>query len=845
MNDPLRNLRLSARQFARQPWFTMAVVLTLGLGIGATTSIFSVIKAVMLNPLPFREPGNLVHIWEGSRGDRYHPGDDGYFIIVRPGTFYDWRAQSQSFERMSAYRWRDMILTDDKSVDVLSAHAHDVADQFFETLGTPAQLGRTLQPADFVPSAPHVVVISNGMWVTRLGGDPEVLGRRISLDHDSYEIVGVMPPGFYPTGRDYPDLWTPHWADQKEKDDRLTWSLTTVARLKPGVTWQQAQIELDVVAARMAKANRTYEKLGPVVVPVYWELIGSSWKLFALLSGGVALLLLIACVNVSNLLLARVVDREKEFSIRTALGAGRAQLLIQLFAEGLVLATASAAVGLGISAAGTRGLLALLPSSASLPRLDSVRIDFGVLTFVCANALLVSLLFTLTPFLRLSRNQPYDALKVEGRALSAGKAKRRLGQVFVVTEFVFSLVLLILGVVLVEGFLKLPRLDPGFDPRNLLTFLLRVPEVTYGKLVNGGDNSQREKLYQQLEQRLRTVPGVESVAFTGKLPLRHEFNPWSMRIEGRELPPPEPGKANGGAETTPGFGGHGDISDQRVNPQYFQTLRLKLRSGRFLEERDNAAAPMVAVVNETFVRTFFPHEDPLGRQVTVDYTNWLPRMNIVGVVGDFKLNALDRKPYPEMFWSLRQVPSRNVWVMVRTKSDPVQLSAAIRQEIRNFDSDLPVLQVRSMSDVIADSLWRNRISSLIIALLAALAITLAGTGIYSVMSYSMSQRTKEMGIRIALGASRRDVFGLIMGETCRLTLLGSVAGCAAAYVLGRLATSQLYLAPALVSSQSQPQSLNPGAFVISSLFLSCVAIAASYAPARRALRVDPIVALQQ
>ena len=830
-----RDMRYGVRQLGRNPAFTIVAVLTLALGIGATTSIFSVVKAVILSPLPFRHPENLVHVWEGTRGERYHRGDEAYFSSVRPGNFYAWRAQSQSIESISSYRMRPMLLRGDKSADLVSAH--DVADQFFETLGTPAQLGRTLQAADYVPSAPRVVIISNRVWVERFGQDIGIIGRRISLNRQSYEIVGVMPAGFYPTQHDYPDLWTAHWANQGEQDDRVSWGLTTVARLKPGVTWEQAQTELDVVSARMAKDHPTDEEVYAVVVPVDSQLVGSSWKLLLLLSGGVTLLLLIACTNVANLLLARAVDREKEFAIRTALGAGRGRLVLQLLTESLVLAVAAGTVGVLVASAGTRGLLALMPRSA-LPRLDSVKVDLAVLGFVSAITLLASLVFGLVPLLRASRTVTHDALKLEGRAFSAGKSKRRLGQIFVVSEFVLSLVLLILGVLLVESFTKLQRVDAGFDASNLLVFRIAVPEVNYGPFQYGETNPAREKLYERLEQELRAVPGVESVAVTARLPLRQEFNPSGVRIEGRE-PPPRPG-GGGGATTAAEGGSLGDTGTEIVNPQFFRTLGLKLANGRFLEERDRSDVPMAAVVNETFVRTFFPQEDPVGKRVTV----WFAKATIVGVVGDFKLNSLDRKPYPEIFWSLRQTQWGNVWIMVRTKSDPLQLSAAVRQKIQGFDSDLPVLDVQSMNQVIADSLWLKRISAVLIGLVAVLAITLAGTGIYSVMSYSVSQRTKEVGIRVALGANQRDVLGLIIGETCRLALLGSVMGCAAAYAVGRVATNQVYLAPSVASSQIQTGSLNPAVFVACALFLFGIALFASYLPARRALGVDPILALR-
>jgi predicted permease len=826
LNALARNLRLSLRQFRRQPAFTATVVLTLGLGIGATTSIFSVVKAVIFNPLPFRRPKNLVHIWEGH--EHYHRGDQAYFSSARPGTLYDWREQSRSFESISAYRWRQMLLTDNQRAELVSGH--DVYDQFFETLGTPAHLGRTLQADDYAPSAAHVVVLSNGMWVKHFGGDPGVIGRRISLDRESYEIVGVMPPGFYPAP-DYPELWTPHWASQGEKDDRNIWGLHPLARLKPGVTWQEAQTELDVISARVLKDHPTLESVGGVVVPMDAQLIGSSWKLLLLLAGGVTLLLLIACVNVANLLLARAVDREKEFAIRAALGAGRGRLVFQLFTESLVFAVAAGIVGISMALAGTSVLLTVLPRAKILPRLDSVTVDFAALAFVCALTLAASLLFGFVPLLRASRSQPHDALKVEGRGFSAGVSKRLLGRIFVVSEFVFSLVLLIVGVLLVESFVKLQRVDPGFDANNLMVFRIPVPEVNYGKFTYGAKDTRREKLYEQLERLLSDVPGVESVGFAGGLPLRQAFNPSPVVITGRE-PPPE--LANGKDVPL-----EAQTGTQMVNPEYFRALRVKLVSGRFFEERDSADALPVAIVNEAFVRRFFPNEDPIGKEVSV----WFAKTKIIGVAPDFKMNALDQKTLPEIFWCLRQVQSPNAWIMLRAKSDPSMVAPIVQQKIQAFDADLPVQEVQSMTGVVADSLWLKRLSAALIGLVAGLAILLAGAGIYSVMSYSVSQRRKEVGIRVAFGADRRDVLGLIMGETCRLAVLGSVLGCAAAFVVGRLATHTVYLSPWQASSQFQ-DSLSPAAFILSSLFLFCVAISASYIPVRRALRADPMAALQ-
>ena len=821
-----QDVRYGLRMLRRSPGFTAVVVLTLALGIGAATSIFSVVKAVILSPLPFRQPENLVHIWEGH--EHYHRGDQAYFSSARPGSLFDWREQSNSFESITAYRWRPRLLTDNKPAELIEAQ--DVYDQFFETLGTPPQLGRTLQANDYEPSAPHVVVISNAMWIKRFGGDPGMVGRRSSLDRESYEVVGVMPLGFYPAP-DYPELWTPHWADQAEKDNRNIWGVFALARLKPGVTWEQAQRELDVISARVLQDHPTLDSVGGVVVPMDAQLIGSSWKLLLLLAGGVTLLLLIACVNVANLVLARAVDRQKEFAVRTALGAGRGRLVLQLLAESLVFAVAAGIVGIGVAFAGTRGLLTVLPKAAVLPRLSSVKVDLAALAFVCVLTLVASLVFGFVPLLRASRSGPHDALKVEGRGSSAGTSKRRLGQIFIVSEFVFSLVLLILGVLLVESFLKLRRADPGFDSKNLMVLRIPVPEVSYGKFTYGAQDTRREKLYEQLERLLSDIPGVESIGFAANLPLKQAFNPSPVLVTGRE---PPTGLVNGKEPPL-----EAQTGTQMVNPDYFRALRVKLVSGRFFEERDNFGAPEVAIVNEAFVRRFFPNEDPIGKEVTV----WFAKTKIIGVTSDFKVSALDQKTLPEIFWCSRQVQSPNAWIMLRAKADPSMVAPIVQKKIQAFDADLPVQEMQSMTEVIADSLWLKRLSAILIGLVAMLAILLAGAGIYSVMCYSVSQRRKEVGIRIAFGADRHDVLGLIIGETCRLALLGSVLGCAAAFVVGHLATHTVYLSPGLASSQFQ-DSLNPAAFLLSSLFLFGIAMCASLEPARRALSADPIVALQ-
>ncbi|HYK36632.1 ABC transporter permease [Alloacidobacterium sp.] len=816
------DFRYALRQVIQNPGFAIVAIFTLALGIGSATAIFSVVKAVVLNPLPFREPQRLVHLWEGVGDERYRMGDEAYFSSVRPGNYFGWKLGSQSFENMSAYFWRTMLLSDKDRADLVSAH--EVYQQFFETLGTPALLGRTLQATDYTSNAGRVVVLSYTTWRNRFAKDPGVLGRRILLDRQSYEIVGVMPDGFYPTPGGRPELWTPHWASQTELQDFSTWGRVVIGRLKPGVTWTEAQTELFVLSAQITRDRPMLEKVHAIVVPMSAQVIGSSWKLLLLLSVGVGLLLLIACVNVANLFLARTVDRQREFAVRAALGASRVRLIQQLISESLVIAAAAGLTGLGFAWTGIHTMLALLPQSDMLPRLDTVRLDLGMLTFVSALTLLISLLFGFIPLLRTSKMRPYDLLKMSGRTASASKSTRRLGQIFIFCEFVFSLVLLILGASLVENFVELLHADPGFDTSHLLVFQIRVPDADYGKYIDGEYSPTRERLYEQLESVVLSAPGVESAGFTERLPLWTEGGGSPVQIEGHAIPPSR---------------SEGDTGTEMVNPDFIQALRLRLVRGRFLEEHDRTGTPVVAVVNESFVRKFLPSEDPIGKHANV----WFANAQIVGVVADFKLNALDRNPHPEIFWTVRQSPPRNVWIMARTRANPSVVGDALRQKIRHFDPDLPVVEMQPMSNVAANSLWLKRISADLIGLIAVCGMILAATGIYGITSYAAAQREKEMGIRMAFGADRTAVFGLVMKETWWLALAGSAVGCIAAVIVARVATNISYLSPEMASTQSRDV-LHPGVFILSSLFLFAVANVASYAPARRALNTDPADILQ-
>jgi predicted permease len=829
-----QDLRYAARTLAKRPGFTAVVVLTLALGIGANAAIFSVVNTVIFKPLPFRDPASLVHVWEGRDGVRYKRGEDSRFISVRPGTFHDWRDQSRSFESMSAYSWRAIMLTGGDQAEAL--WAHHVAERFFETLGVQAQLGRVFNAGDYGPDAPRIVILSHRLWRNRFGADPAVIGRAISLDGQAHTVVGVMPQGFYPTRFfNAPDLWTPRWFNAEEKYNRVAWGMTTVARLKPGATLDQAHAEMLLVAKNIERANpEHYQNMTAVLVPVDAELIGSQGKLFFFLLGAVALVLLIACVNVANLLLARATDREKEFSVRAALGASRGRLVRQLLSESLLLAGAGAAPGLALAYAGLRPMVALLPETGAVARLDAVELDVAALAFTLLVALGAGMLFGVAPALRAARVDLNEALKEGSRGSASGKRARRLGELLVISEVALSLALLVAAGLIVQSFWRMRQIDPGFAPENLLTLQIRAPEFRYGKFEVGGRNAPRARLYEQLERRIATLPGVASAAVVGKLPMKHLPNPWGVSVEGRGAPAPNQDEGRGTASRKTGLYIHGSASDQRVSPAYFRTLGFKLVRGRLLDERDTAEAPMVAVVNETFARKFFPDEDPVGKRVTVDYTSWFPQMTIVGVVADMKLNSLDRQPFAEMFWPMAQAPSRDVWLAARTNADPLALASAVQREIHAIDRDLPILELSSMEGVIADSLWRPRFAAILIGLFAGVALALAAVGIYGVMSYQVGLRTREIGLRMALGADRRRIFSLIIGRGIKLALAGAIIGAAVSLALGRLVSSQLYGVSAY----------DPLTLAGVSSFLIVVAALACYLPARRALRVDPMVALR-
>ncbi|MDQ3803212.1 MAG: ABC transporter permease [Acidobacteriota bacterium] len=834
LEDRWQDLRYGARMLWKRPAFAFVVVLTLALGIGANTAIFSVFNGVVLKPLPYKDPDRLVYLRRGAeRGLRYEQGSDARFGTASPGGFHDWRERSRSFESVSAHRGNTMILTGaDRSERVWSRR---VADRFFETLGVGAQLGRTFTDRDYGPDAPRVVVLADELWRSHYGADPQIVGRAITLDGLPHTVVGVMPPGFFPAVWAKPHVWVAHYFGAEEKADRSAGRWNVIARLRPGVSFEQAQAEMDLIAAQLeADDPEHYRNRGIVLVPAEADLVGSLGRVFTPLLWAVGLVLLIACVNVGNLLLVRAGEREREFAVRAALGAKSGRLFCQLLTESVLLAALGGALGLLLGLAGMRSVTALLTDASGVPRLEELEFDWRVFAFTAGVSLLTGLLFGLIPAMRASRPDLQEALKEGSRGNASSLGIRRVGNLLVIGEVALSMLLLVGGGLIVQSFIRLLRTDPGFVASRLLTMQVHVPDYKYGHYkLDVKEMESRVSLFHQIEERVNALPGVESAAVAGRLPVRDAPSPSPISIEGRAPAASEP---EGCAELSrkAGLSCHGVVGLNRVTPAYFRTLGLRLVRGRAFDERDTAGATMVAVISETTARKYWPDEDPLGKRFTLNYTGWFPKLEIVGVVSDIQTGELDKPPFPEIYHPMAQSPADDGQLIIRTRADREALLNLVRDEVARIDRDVPLLHVNTMEGVIADTLWRARLSAWLLGLFAALAAALAAAGLYGVMSYSVSQRTRELGLRMALGAEPWGVLRMVIGEGFKLTAVGLALGLVASFALSRFIASQLFGVTAT----------DPLTYAAVALLLATAALVACYVPARRAARVDPMVALR-
>jgi putative ABC transport system permease protein len=801
VSDWRSDFRYAFRALLRQPTFASIALLTLALGIGANTAIFSIIKTVLLNPLPYPDPERIVVLWEVN--------PERTTDQVSVPTYLDWQKESRTIESMAAYRHVDFSYAGgDKPRDVPSLLA---TPELFRVLRTEASLGRTFTAEEATWGKDKVVVLSHGFWQRALGGSPDVIGRALVLGSLPYTIVGVMPASFqFPTATEV-ELWTPLAFNPNDGHgrSRRARSLMVVGRMAPDATPEQAQEEMSVLAGRIALAHpESNQDWGARVVAAHEQLVAASRPALVVLMGAVGFLLLIVCANMANLLLARLSGRRKEIAIRGALGASRWELVRPVMAESLLLALTGGALGLLLAAGGLR-LFTTLPEGR-LPRMDEVRLDNGVLLFSFGLSVAVALAFGLMPALHLSRTAPRTILNEETGTTGSFSARRILNGL-VVVEVALALVLLVGAGLMTRSFMKLLQVNPGFDPSNVMTAHVMVPQAKYPK------PTDRVRFFDSAVERVRTAPGIRAASAVSSLPMHSVGVTFALPFNVQGQPPP----------TT--FDPRADV--RMTAPGYFETMRIPLFKGRTLDERDTMEAPKTCVINETMARRFFAGVDPLGKIIE----NPHGRSEIVGVVADVHTQGLDSDPRPQVYLPMRQNPVGAMAIVARTERDPFLSAATVEQAIWAVDSEQPIYDLSTMDQVLARAVFLPRLSTTLLVGFAAGALLLAALGIYGVLSYSVTQRTREIGLRMALGAGGGDTVGLVVGSSMVLIGIGVVIGLVAATVLARSMTGILYG----VGPFDLP------AFGAAGLVLIVAGLTASVVPARRASRVDPMVALRE
>jgi putative ABC transport system permease protein len=805
-----QDLRYGLRMLRRNPGFTFVAVLTLALGIGANTAIFSVVNAVLLRSLPYRDPDRLV-------AASYYRGVAGDYAWV--ADFQAWRDQAKAFEQIAAYRTDDTDLTGNGEPERVTAGT--VSASLFTTLGVAPALGRDFTPEDDTDGSAPVVILSDGLWRRRFGGDPQALGKAVTLRGQSLTVIGIMPPGFRFPGE--VELWAPlapilkRQLSQQPSMSRLN----VLARLKPGVTQEAARAELSVILEQQRQdSTRPYSLVQEVrVVKLSERFIGDVRRPLLVMFGAVAFVLLIACANVANLLLARSTARQKEMAIRAAVGAGRLRLAQQLLTESLLLSTAGGVAGLLAAKWGVKALVAVSPSG--IARINESGVDGRVFGFTCAVAVLTGLIAGLFPTLQVSKTNVNESLKAQSSAMGARSGQdvmRRALPALMIAELAMALVLLVGAGLMTKSFIRLLDVPKGFNPDGLLTLLLRPG---YGKYPQG--SPQRIAYYQEALARAQALPGVESACLTSFLPLTGPTVRMILQIEGR--PQFELGKAP-------------IVEGNHISPEYFRTMGIPMRAGRPFSAQDGAEAPKVVIINETLARRFFPNENPIGRRLF----SAPDQKTIVGVVGDTHHLGLDQEIRPEVYLPYVQRPSDMMSLRLVVRAIPSQnnptsssnLSVAIRKQAQAIEPNEPISQVVTMNEQLSDSIAQRRFQMLLLGVFAAVALVIASVGIYGVISYAVSQRTREIGVRMALGAQAGDVLRMVIWRGMSLALVGVALGVAAALALTRVMKNLLF----------EVSATDPATFALIALLLLSVAFIASYIPARRATKVDPLIALR-
>ena len=798
-----QDLKYGARMLAKSPGFTLAAVVMLALAIGANSAIFSVVHSVLLERLPYKDPERIVMVWE------QRPKEGNFENVVSPADYLDWRAQNQVFEYMAAYTTQ--------SVDVIGAgepeavFAGVATADFFQVLGVQPQLGRLFQPGDDVEGNHRVVVLSDGLWKRKYGGDPSIVGRKVNLSGRDHEVIGVTREDFrlaYPA-----ELWAPFPFPQQFSLARGAHFLLVYARLKPGVALQQAHAGMATLSAQIEQQNLPVnEGHAAKVVPIREQLTSAVRPMLLVLFGAVGFVVLIACANVANLLLARGAARQREVSIRSALGAGRRRIIRQLLAENLLLSFAAGGIGVLLALWSTDAMKLIIPRDVATIGLQDFSINAPVLWFTLGLSVATSLLFGLLPAFQATRLNLSDALKAGARTATSTRARKRLRGALVVAEVGLSVVLLAGAGLMIRTLLELYSVSPGFRTENLLTAGMVVPRSRYP------DNAQVVQFYQNALARVRGIPGVESAAAVSHLPLSGQDSRTGVAPDGTERRPGEPPRR---------------MHHRNVSAGYFETMGIPLLEGRLLNEFDTADSMPVMVINEAAAKRFWGTQSAVGRFVIIGGQVEV-RREVVGVVGNTRHWGLGREVNPEMYIPMTQQPTPFMTLVVRTAGEPVGFAGAVREQIRALDSQLPIAAPQTGDALIAQSESQRSFFLTLMAAFAGIALALAGLGIYAVMAYNVTQRRQEFGVRLALGAQRSDIRAMVLGEGARLALVGVVLGTGGALALTHLLKNLLY----------EVTPTDPLTFTAVPVVLALVALAACVLPARRASKTDPMVALR-
>jgi predicted permease len=811
MTTLAQDLRYAIRMLLRSSGFAAIAVLTLALGIGANTTLFSVVNGVLLNPLPYPHSGQIVAVYGKTPGF-----DQGPAVYLN---FLDWLRQAQTFSSMAIYRNQDYSVTGTAEGERVTGYM--ISSAFFSTLGVQPILGRTFRSDDDQVGAAPVVLLGGGVWRRKFGSSPDVIGKSLTLNGTSYIVVGVIPPGFTFYGHDR-DVYTPigQWNDPSFRDRRISVSAHVVGRLKPGVTLPQAKADMDLIARNLAAAYPVADQnVGITLVSMKEDIVGNVQPFLLVLLAAVGFLLLIACANVANLLLARSMGRSREFAVRAALGAGHMRVIRQLLTESILLAGLGGALGLLLAFCGVKAALHSLPGT--LPRAEEISLDGRVLLFTLALSLFAAIVFGLAPALKSSRVDLMEILKESGRGLIG--ARHRLQRIFVAVEVAMALVLLVGAGLMLRSLSALWRVNPGFTPSHAVTFNVSFPASSVTT------SAETRARLRRFDDKMRLIPGVEAVSVTlGSRPMIHDSSV-PFWIDGQPKP--------------------SNDSDMHqamfylVEAGFAQAMGITLERGRFVTPQDNENTPVVIDIDDVFARTWFPHENPIGKRVYLEQFN--VQAEIVGVVGHIKQwgPGTDQKsaveaqfyyPFTQLPENLMALAADGVAVVLRTAGDPAAVMSLVRPAVEEIDTRDVIYGVQTLDEVIARSFAARTLSMILLSVFATLALVLSCVGIYGVISYVVGQRTHEIGVRMALGAQRSDVLRLVLGEGAKMALVGVAAGLAAALGLTRLMANQLFG----VTAQ------DPLTFGAVAVVLTLVALLACYLPARRAVRVDPMVALR-